>query len=320
MNKKKPSFDALFEYAASNMIAEFKKSASGMRADEIGYPRERQVRKFLKNWLPEKYGISKGYLISLDKSVSKECDIVIYDKDNCPKYVFDIDSDIRFFPKSEVFGAFEVKSTLDKISLQNSLDKVCSVKKIPITTIHDLISFTSDEWIDKDIKIREKSSEYSSLSEENFVRYKVKEKKEKPVFSNVFTSIFAFTSSEKYTLEKLIEKLKLVEYKNTPDLICILNKGLLVKNNEDTLKRYKTLKENKAIKDYVPDYDYFLKRLLSTDKDKSRDNYFILKSSKESVNLMYFYTFILDYLNRFKKYQNFYAGDMVSVWSKGKDM
>ena len=60
-----PNFDKLFNAASLEMLAAFERSSSGNRPDEIGAPREKQFKNFLKDWLPEKYGISKGYVLDM---------------------------------------------------------------------------------------------------------------------------------------------------------------------------------------------------------------------------------------------------------------
>jgi len=85
----KPDFDKLFTAAAMQLHAAFVRSSSGNRPDEMGEPREKQFKSFLGDWLPQKFGLSKGYILNAEKEVSGECDLVIFNSETCPKFYFD---------------------------------------------------------------------------------------------------------------------------------------------------------------------------------------------------------------------------------------
>jgi len=304
-----PNFDKLFEAAALQMLAAFMKSSAGNRPDEIGAPREMQVKKFLKEWLPAKYGISKGYLLNSQKQVSKECDIVIYDNETCPKFIFDEALDVRFFPKNDIFGTLEIKSTLNNVELKDALEKIKSANEVSIKTIHD-ISF-SDEWEDVDIKLAENLPRY--IEEDDYVNYKAKIKKKKIYHSNAFSAIFAYQIGHNFTLQEL--KAKLILDKNAPDFLLILDKGLLIKVDELTLKRYNSLKNNKISDDFKDDYDITIKLLDAYLSDAGQD-YILLENTEQYINLMNFYMFIIDYLNNFRKISKAVTADIISVFKK----
>jgi hypothetical protein len=96
---------------------------------EFGTYREELVKKWLRVVVPEKFGISSGFLISDKGSISTQCDIIIYDKTTTPK-IENIDNQ-RFFPIETVSCIGEVKSDINSIGeLNNHLIKLAKTKKI----------------------------------------------------------------------------------------------------------------------------------------------------------------------------------------------
>lgn len=318
----KPNFDKLFEASLLEMHLTFIRSSTGGRPDEKGIPRENQIKRFFKEWLPTKYGVSKGYIIDLAKTVSKECDIVIYDEEMCPKFFFDKELDVRFFPKNEIYGTFEVKSTLNKGELQNSLEKIYSVKSISTGRYGDY-SKQNNKWEEKDIKLykidKYRNNRNSYVSDDDYEDYKAKIKGDKLNYSDAFAGIIAYKMGKDLTFEELKEKLKKEDA--PPEIVLILDKGLLIKTDEETLKRYKALEENKTISSFDRDFDITIQmmQLNSYFGRNPKTDYILLENDKTEVNLMYFYIFVLDFLNRFKKYPYSYASDIISVWKNSNN-
>lgn len=96
---------------------------------EYGIYREELVKKWLRIVVPEKFGISSGFIITDKGSISTQCDIIIYDKDKTPK-IENIDSQ-RFFPIETVSCIGEVKSDINTSSdLNKYLIKLSEIKKL----------------------------------------------------------------------------------------------------------------------------------------------------------------------------------------------
>jgi hypothetical protein len=51
---------------------------------EFGGLRESLLRDLLKNFLPEEYGVSQGFVISPDGEISNQCDVVVYSRRYTP--------------------------------------------------------------------------------------------------------------------------------------------------------------------------------------------------------------------------------------------
>lgn len=90
-------------------------------------------KAFLKQILPQKYGVDNGYVIDYEGNVSDQIDIIIYDNLYSP-YVISSGSGVKHIPAEAVYAIIEVKSTITKAYLQYANDKVQSVKKLKRTT------------------------------------------------------------------------------------------------------------------------------------------------------------------------------------------
>ena len=104
-------------------------SLSGARAlvshaGEKGEESEGTIRNALDRVLPEKVGVSHGFVIDSNGSESKQMDIVLYDKMNTPK-IYTGDR-VQIFPVESTYACGEVKTKLDSQSLKDSFAKCLS--------------------------------------------------------------------------------------------------------------------------------------------------------------------------------------------------
>lgn len=129
----KPAVDVriLLASAADSMWATFKASAASARPDHKGGPREQQVRQFLKERLPPKWGVTRGHVFFAGDATSQEFDVIVYDALNCPSWTLDSSDDPRrLVPLEAVIGVIEVKSTLDDRTLRAAIEKISEFDSI----------------------------------------------------------------------------------------------------------------------------------------------------------------------------------------------
>ncbi|MCG9128257.1 hypothetical protein JT359_11705 [Candidatus Poribacteria bacterium] len=89
---------------------------------------ENTFRENLEQILPEKIGISSGFVMDTDGSESKQMDIILYDKMNTPR-LFTSDS-VQVFPVEYTYACGEVKTKLATTELQDSFKKCSSYKNL----------------------------------------------------------------------------------------------------------------------------------------------------------------------------------------------
>jgi len=163
------------------------------------------VEEFLCKYLPKKIEIMGGEIVSTDGQRSNQTDIVFFDHLNCP--VFYDKKDYKIIPIEMVYGVMEVKSKLDSTELEDAFMKINKIKKMPklafepqAGTVVNTSTIYDKEW-------------------------------------NYFPTtgfVFAYDSIALPTLrDKLTEIQKSEPNFAKIDIVCILNKGLII-NVENT--------------------------------------------------------------------------------------
>ena len=287
------NFDDLFNAAASELLAAFQRSSNQARPDEVGAPRERQIRRFMEDWLPERYGVSHGYVISRAKRASKQIDCIIYDAATCPKYLQDKEEDRRLVPIGHTYGAVEVKSTLGSKELNDALEKVESVA--------NLSSERHGGWHQKKIEVCEKGADGRDQWREMIVRER------RPARIPV-TAIVAFRLSRGMKLSDVREAC--MKGRRGPDFVLVLDSGCLIRETEISLLRIKSLLEKDELGPSLDTHERL--KLLRHELAGSRD-YVERPSKSRQCNLMTFFAVYLDLINslHLPKYP---ATDLLSVW------
>lgn len=191
----------IFQELSEKMLSDFRLSAHMKHSGNKGGYREDTLKTFLKEGkLPEKFGIGAGEIIGPSSEVSRQSDLIIYDRYNCPVLVFG--ESIQVIPSEAVYGIIEVKSKLSKQKLYEGLENIASFKKIVPQGM---------------------TKKQHSIMVMNYVR------------PRPFGMIFAY-SLEKNSLESLVRNLREYEGNLDPDLwpnlIVVLNEGIIYHSNE----------------------------------------------------------------------------------------
>ena len=121
---------------------------------ETGALIEQAFRSHLEAVLPEKVGVSHGFVVDSNGLVSKQMDIVLYDKINCPRLFSS--SGAQLFPVEATYACGEVKTKLDSSKFNESLEKCRSYKALSrvayieqnrlIRTTYTLFGRPWDHW------------------------------------------------------------------------------------------------------------------------------------------------------------------------------
>ncbi|HRK70011.1 MAG TPA: hypothetical protein PLA85_00370 [Micropepsaceae bacterium] len=95
---------------------------------ERGRIAEGIIRGVLTRILPKRFAIGTGVVVSASGEMSRQTDIVIFDNFyNAPLL---LDSGVGIFPIETVFATMEVKSRLNKRTLENSLRAIKVIRKL----------------------------------------------------------------------------------------------------------------------------------------------------------------------------------------------
>lgn len=191
----------------------------------VGRAREKEIREKLSSLLPPIVGIGTGCVIDSYGGTSKQIDIIIFEKDYCPVFSINSEPESTYYPCEGVIAVGEVKTILNNDELEDIFEKINSVKSLKrfanlshsILTKQDRVTYRNyGNSISWDCTKKEE--------------YNQKEKRTDQIFG------FSFCGELKATAKNLMDKysllLKNYEKSATPNLISILNYGLLLYMNK----------------------------------------------------------------------------------------
>ncbi|OOE58933.1 hypothetical protein BZG13_05565 [Salinivibrio sp. ML323] len=179
---------------------------------ERGEGREQVVIKLLREYLPERFGVNSGFIVDVDGNVSQQTDIIIYDRFVAPK--FKVTSSKYLYPCESVVAAGEVKSFLDKNQLLDSLRKLKRVRALDRTGRG---------------KNRVRMGYHYRMNEEGL-------SPEKHNCDAIWTFVFCSDSPAlKVVTENFIEELSQEAKHLWPNMICVLNKGIISYHSDSGL-------------------------------------------------------------------------------------
>ena len=112
----------------SQIQSEFELSKNIVHNASKGTYREVIIHKLLRPFLPYCYGISGGEAFDLKGIVSKQLDCVIYD--SLYSYIIPFSDHFVQFPCESVFGNIEIKTHLNSVTLEESIENIASLKKL----------------------------------------------------------------------------------------------------------------------------------------------------------------------------------------------
>jgi len=134
VSDKQFDLDEVISSAGRKLREEFQEiQKSNPHAGERGSEAEETLKRFLKEKLPQRFDIASGVVVGADRSISRQCDVIIYDAMNSP--VYRAGPRLRILPRDNVPAVIEVKSKLNKDELRDAAAKIATVKKIKPTPI-----------------------------------------------------------------------------------------------------------------------------------------------------------------------------------------
>lgn len=120
---------------------------------EIGSEIEKLFHRQLQRVLPERIGVSSGFVADSSGNISKQLDIILYDKPGAARL---FEGDITVLPAECTFAAGEVKTNLAKAEIDDAFDKCRSFKSLdrsaqfqskgPISHTYRLYGDENSQW------------------------------------------------------------------------------------------------------------------------------------------------------------------------------
>jgi hypothetical protein len=153
MKKKKvriPKFEAseLIQSAAEQIGAALRQKLIS-HPGELGTGREEVIREFLRQFLPQSFGVSTGFIVDAHGSVSQQIDVIVYNKLTCPQ--FEAVGGKKFFPCESVVCVGGIRSSLtSKQTAKQAFDNLLSVKKLDRSAGGRNFALINDKPIDQE--------------------------------------------------------------------------------------------------------------------------------------------------------------------------
>ncbi|MBU3262213.1 hypothetical protein KPG71_19540 [Roseovarius sp. PS-C2] len=129
MAKSFSGFDHL-QLMAQRLVYDFDEAAGAGHPGLIGAARETPARLQLERVLPGNIGIGSGIVVDSFGGLSKQQDIVIFEKHLCPVFSINDTPEATYYPIEGVLAVGEVKSSLDRAKLEDAFSKIQSVKSL----------------------------------------------------------------------------------------------------------------------------------------------------------------------------------------------
>lgn len=198
------------ESMAKKMAIEYQEVTSHIEHMGVrGASRENVLREYIKQLLPQKYAVGNGVITDVEGTQSKQQDFFVYDSFNSPTFLHMDSSSI--VPVESVYATIEIKSTLSKETLRQSIDNIKSVKELKITVLKN--SFIVPEQ-----------------------------------YNFILGTIFAYTSDSAIeTIAQNVDNIcKNIPKEIQPSIICILDKGLIINVKKDKMNQIDIIPSNQT--------------------------------------------------------------------------
>ena len=122
--------DAFIRRIGERLVEKFSDAKAGTTPSTVGSAAEQPVRDQLEQVLPRGVGVGEGFVIHSYGETSRQQDVVLYERDICPVFSINDTPQTTFYPCEGVIAVGEIKSRLDRHSLEDAFKKVASVKAL----------------------------------------------------------------------------------------------------------------------------------------------------------------------------------------------
>ena len=126
------SFDsgAFVKRVGERLVQQFSEARQATSPGTVGAAMETPVRNQLQRLLPSGIAVGSGFVIDSYGGTSRQTDVVLYERDICPVFSVNDTAETTYYPCEGVIAAGEVKSTLSSRDLDDSFQKIVSVKQL----------------------------------------------------------------------------------------------------------------------------------------------------------------------------------------------
>lgn len=175
-----------------------------------GNSRESVLKKYIKQLLPKKYAVGSGIVTDVYGTQSKQQDFFVYDAFNSP--VFLHMESFCVIPVESVYATVEVKSSITKETLVQSVENIKSVKQLSINVLKNSMFIPSN-------------------------------------YNFIMGTIFSYSSDSaiETIAQNLNEICKDIPKECQPTVVCILDKGLILNVMKENMREISIIPSEKTM-------------------------------------------------------------------------
>ena len=122
--------DKFIARIGQRLVEQFDDAKAATSPGTVGNAMEQPVRDQLEQILPRGIAVGEGFVIDSEGGTSRQTDVILYEKDICPVFSVNNTPETTYYPCEGVIAVGEVKSTLDRGSLEDAFTKISSVKQL----------------------------------------------------------------------------------------------------------------------------------------------------------------------------------------------
>jgi hypothetical protein len=112
------------------LVAEFANAGIGTHTQAVGSAREKSAISKLRTILPSGIGVGSGFVFDSHGNTSKQCDIIIYEKDFALKFAISDDEQNTYYNCENVIAVGEVKSDASIADIRDSIKKLKVIREL----------------------------------------------------------------------------------------------------------------------------------------------------------------------------------------------
>ena len=205
------------------LIREFEEARQATTGPLVGSAIERPVRKRLEQVLPRGIAVGSGCVIDSYGTCSRQQDVVFYERDVCPVFSINDTPESTYYPCEGVIAVMEVKSSIGSAELEDSFQKISSVKRLRR-------HFGQDEAVQHDSPSEPEYRRYQSTQMANIIRFTSPDDVEPSGLDQIFGAVL----TERIKLKpenfrsKFVELLHSFGDAYSPNMVEVLSGGTLV--------------------------------------------------------------------------------------------
>ena len=214
--------NAFMENLGQSLIREFENARQATTGPLIGAAIETPVRKRLEQVLPRGIAVGSGCVIDSYGNCSRQQDVVLYERDNCPVFSVNDTPESTYYPCEGVIGVIEVKSSITTSTLRDSFQKIASVRNLTRHNIMETVGTRGES--------RPDYRRYQSVQMANRISFMEPNELEPTGLHQIFGAVLGghLEMRPKTFGDRFTELVGEFGDDNCPNMVAILNSGALI--------------------------------------------------------------------------------------------